>query len=102
MNLYFSDLNKDEIESMVINSYQIIEDLETKLVFEDTNSPQLVLERINKELDDFCDTCIPIVLGLKSEKIKQRHWNELRDHLYEGQINHNANEGLENDISQVP
>eukprot|EP00347_Sterkiella_histriomuscorum_P007658 403348070 len=102
LNLYFIDLNKDEIEQNVKKFYETIDDLDDKLNFQDTNSPKIVLEKINKELDDFCESCMPVILGLISEKIRQRHWNELRDHLYAPQINQNINTGLEGDLNSVP
>ena len=97
----FSDLNKEEIEATVKKVYETIDDLEDKLNFEEVE-PKIVLERIAKELDDFCESCMPVIVGLISDKIRQRHWNELRDHLYASQINQNANNNLDNDVNSPP
>ena len=70
LNLYFSDLNKEEIELMVRKTYETIDELDEKLNFEETNNPKTVLERILKELDDFCENCMPVIIGLISEKIR--------------------------------
>ena len=66
LNLYFSDLNKEEIEHNVKKTYEIIDELDEKLNFEETNNPKIVLERISKELDDFCESCMPVIIGLIS------------------------------------
>ena len=66
----FSDLNKNEIEQTVKNAYETIDRLEDKLSFEDTENPRIVLERVGKELDEFCESCMPVIAGLLSEKIR--------------------------------
>lgn len=66
----FSDLNKEEVEQTVKKSYETIEQLDKLLNFEDTDNPRIVLERIGKELDDFCEICMPVIVGLLSEKIR--------------------------------
>mmetsp|Transcript_9200 Transcript_9200/g.8584 ORF Transcript_9200/g.8584 Transcript_9200/m.8584 type:complete len:86 (+) Transcript_9200:178-435(+) len=78
----FSELNKDEIELCIKKAYETLESLEPELNFEETENPRLVLEKLQKEIDEFCDSCMPVIVGLLSDKIRQRHWNELRDHLY--------------------
>jgi hypothetical protein len=78
----FSDLIKEEVEENIRNAYKTIHELDSVLNFDETDNPKIVLERLSKDLDEFCTTCMPIIVGLLSEKIKQRHWNELRDHLY--------------------
>lgn len=66
----FSDLNKNEIEQTVKNAYETIDRLEEKLNFEDTDNPRIVLDRVGKELDEFCESCMPVIAGLLSEKIR--------------------------------
>ncbi len=46
LNLYFSDLSKDDVESTVKKTYETIHELEDKLNFEETNNPRLVLDRV--------------------------------------------------------
>jgi len=83
LNVPFSELNKEEIEGMIRQTYQIFEDLEGLLTFEDTNIPKEVLHNITEEVNCFCEESLPVIIGLRSEKIRQRHWDELRDHLYQ-------------------
>lgn len=52
------------------NAYETIDRLEEKLNFEDTDNPRIVLERVGKELDEFCESCMPVIAGLLSEKIR--------------------------------
>jgi hypothetical protein len=75
----FSDLNSDEIINGIKKAYEVLEKVDPELNFEESDNPKNVKNKLGIEIDEFCDTLLPVIVGLHSEKIRQRHWNELRD-----------------------